>query len=279
MKVYISLTTIPSRIKGIGKTIDSLINQSVKPTRIFLNIPVKYNLRFNNAVKDSDIPKFDDSIVEVVRCSHDYGPGTKLMGNVDFLKRETDAIVILVDDDFGYDKELVKKSLKVIEKNKNVGTTGSYRKILNYSFGGAWKSFAFSTHLLSRIRDFYNLIRNNRQILHHDDYWISFYLHYAGLKKIEPLNISAKSIQSEINALSLISDKVYKRGTLNRICFEYFTSENFLESMNKIYKLNKKVVETTPTMNLVTVSNYKGTSGKPLRLKRAWEGPSIYTMC
>ena len=91
MKVYISLTTIPNRISGSKKTIDSLVDQSIPPTKVFLNIPLKYNLRFNNTVKDLDIPKFDSDLVEVIRCAQDYGPGTKLMGNVNFLKEQKDA--------------------------------------------------------------------------------------------------------------------------------------------------------------------------------------------
>ena len=37
-----SLTTIPSRIREVSLTIDSLINQTRKPEKIFLNIPYKY---------------------------------------------------------------------------------------------------------------------------------------------------------------------------------------------------------------------------------------------
>ena len=37
-----SLTTIPSRIREVSLTIDSLINQTKKPEKIFLNIPYKY---------------------------------------------------------------------------------------------------------------------------------------------------------------------------------------------------------------------------------------------
>ena len=45
----ITLTTIPSRIGTIEKTIDSLNNQILKPNIIFLNIPFYYN-RLNHRV-------------------------------------------------------------------------------------------------------------------------------------------------------------------------------------------------------------------------------------
>jgi len=42
-KIYVSLTTIPSRINHLNFTIDSLMNQSLSATKIILNIPIKYN--------------------------------------------------------------------------------------------------------------------------------------------------------------------------------------------------------------------------------------------
>jgi len=44
-KYIISLTTIPSRINYIETTIKSLVEQTLKPEKIILNIPKKYNLR------------------------------------------------------------------------------------------------------------------------------------------------------------------------------------------------------------------------------------------
>ena len=81
--IYVSLTTIPERIKNIEKSINSIISQTLKPDKIFLNIPYKYE-RFNNVISDEEIPKFD-KIVEITRCD-DFGPGTKLMGSLKKLK-------------------------------------------------------------------------------------------------------------------------------------------------------------------------------------------------
>ena len=74
--IYVSTTTIPQRIKNLGKSIKSLLNQSKKPDKIFINIPHKYN-RFDELIDDKEIPKFSSDIVEVTRCE-DCGPGTKL---------------------------------------------------------------------------------------------------------------------------------------------------------------------------------------------------------
>ena len=73
--IYISISTIPQRVKYLNKSIDSLLNQTRKPDKIFVNIPYKYK-RFTEIVGDNQIPKFNSGIVDVTRCE-DYGPGTK----------------------------------------------------------------------------------------------------------------------------------------------------------------------------------------------------------
>ena len=64
------------RLKNLNKSIQSLLKQTRKPDKIFINIPIKYN-RFKETVDSNQIPKFDSSIVEITRCE-DCGPGTKL---------------------------------------------------------------------------------------------------------------------------------------------------------------------------------------------------------
>ena len=78
--IYISISTIPQRLKHLSETISSLLNQTRKPDKIFINIPFKYQ-RFTEIIKDDQIPKFDSNIVEVTRCE-DCGPGTKLLGSL-----------------------------------------------------------------------------------------------------------------------------------------------------------------------------------------------------
>ena len=40
--IYVSVTTIPQRIKTINKSIESLLNQTLKPDKIFINIPNEF---------------------------------------------------------------------------------------------------------------------------------------------------------------------------------------------------------------------------------------------
>ena len=93
--IYISISTIPQRLKHLKESVNSLLNQTRKPDKIFINIPYKYK-RFKETVGDNQIPKFDNSIVEVTRCE-DCGPGTKLLGSLN--KLEKNSLLILADDD------------------------------------------------------------------------------------------------------------------------------------------------------------------------------------
>ena len=105
--IYVSISTIPQRIKNLNKSIESLLNQTRKPDKIFVNIPYKYK-RFKETIEDNQIPKFNNSIVEVTRCE-DYGPGTKLLGSLNKLKK--DSLLILADDDHTYENYMIEKFL------------------------------------------------------------------------------------------------------------------------------------------------------------------------
>ena len=96
--IYVSLSTIPQRLRNLNKSVESLLKQTRKPDKIFVNIPIKYK-RFSETVEDSQIPKFNSSNVEITRCE-DCGPGTKLLGSLN--KFEKNSLVILVDDDHIY---------------------------------------------------------------------------------------------------------------------------------------------------------------------------------
>ena len=48
-----SLTTIPAKFDNLYLTIDSLLNQTIKATKIIINIPKQYSLRFNSSIEKS----------------------------------------------------------------------------------------------------------------------------------------------------------------------------------------------------------------------------------
>ena len=44
--IYVSLSTIPQRLESLNESVESLLRQTQKPDKIFINIPYKYK-RFN----------------------------------------------------------------------------------------------------------------------------------------------------------------------------------------------------------------------------------------
>ena len=90
----VTLTTIPSRIGLIGMTLKSLLDQTLPPARIHLNIP-RHSRRENCAY---DVPDWLEALemVRIVRCE-DVGPATKLFPTLS--GASDDQAIIVVDDD------------------------------------------------------------------------------------------------------------------------------------------------------------------------------------
>ncbi len=103
-RVVVSLSTIPSRVDKIQSTIDSIWNQSYKPTEIALNIPWKFK-RKNEEYDESKFPKN----VTIYRCE-DLGPATKFVPTA--LREDSETIIIYIDDDAEYQKDFIENLVK-----------------------------------------------------------------------------------------------------------------------------------------------------------------------
>lgn len=91
MKI-ISLTSIPSRFKAIGSTLECLLGQNAD--QVLLHIPYRYK-RFPDW--NGDLPRVPEGI-QIVRCDHDYGPATKILPAVKALEG-LNVQVLFCDDD------------------------------------------------------------------------------------------------------------------------------------------------------------------------------------
>mgnify|MGYP001295579925 CR=1 FL=1 len=179
--IYVSLTTIPARIKTLYKSVESLLNQTKKPDKIFINIPKKY-IRFDKNVDDKDIPKFDNNIVEITRCE-DYGPGTKLLGSID--KIDKNSLIILSDDDHSYENYMIEKFFHFYNKAPNNAYSFYVHPVKNFGVGQGADGFAINTKYLSGIKDFYKkVVRDYKELFLNDDLWISYFLYFFKKNKI-----------------------------------------------------------------------------------------------
>ena len=188
--IYISLSTIPSRIKNINKSIESFLNQTLKPDKIFINIPNKYR-RFEQMIDEKDIPKFNNNIVEITRCD-DFGPGTKLMGSLEKLKKNS--LIILADDDNIYENYMVEKFYYFYKVAPENAYSFYVHPLDNFPIGQGADGFAISTNHLEGIKKFYEkIVKDYKELFLYDDLWISYFLHFFRKNKILSLQEHLKT--------------------------------------------------------------------------------------
>ena len=200
--IYISITTIPKRIKNIQKSIDSLLQQTKVPDKIFINIPTKYK-GFKEIIENEDIPKFNEKKIEITRCE-DYGPGTKLLGSLHKIKK--DSLVILADDDHSYENYMVEKFHYFYSKAPENAYSFYVHPLNNFGVGQGADGFAINSNFLNGVDKFYNeVIKNNNELFIHDDLWTSFFLFYV--KKIKILSLQSHLVSRKDKKIPLIYNK------------------------------------------------------------------------
>ena len=179
--IYVSVSTIPQRIKNLNKSIESLLNQTQKPDKIFINIPFQYK-RFKETLSDNEIPKFDNEIVEITRCE-DCGPGTKLLGSLS--KLEKNSLLILADDDHIYEDYMIEKFFYFYNKLPNNAYSFYVHPLGNFGIGQGADGFAINTNHLTGIDNFYNkVVKDYKELFLYDDLWISYFLYFFKRNKI-----------------------------------------------------------------------------------------------
>ena len=203
--IYVSIITIPQRIKNLYRSVDSLLNQKKKPDKIFINIPNKYK-RFKETIEDKQIPIFKDSRVEITRCE-DCGPGTKLLGSLDKLNK--DSLLILADDDHSYEDYMIEKFYYFYSKAPSNAYSFYVHPLGNFGIGQGADGFAINTNSLEGIKSFYDkIVKNYKELFLYDDLWISYFLYF--FKKNKILSLQEHLKKNSENKRSLI----YKTHTI-----------------------------------------------------------------
>jgi hypothetical protein len=215
-KVFISLSSIPERIEfpdsdnNIGVCLSSLLLLNYDNYEIHLNIPYIHK----KSGKKYVIPKWlqelekNNSILKIFR-TEDFGPPTKIAPTLKRVNDENSYIIIL-DDDFAYDKDLIKNHLNKHQQHPNcaIGYAGLGTKIPNIYFCTcvaedtevsileAYKSISYKRSYFKE--DFFT------DFLPHswnDDIMLSSYMGKYGIKRI--VAKYDKQVNFETNALCL----------------------------------------------------------------------------
>lgn len=102
--IVVSLSTTPYRINDLSPTLETLFAQNAPIKQIYLNIP--YHFERDNI--EYQIPQYllDEPRITILRTK-DYGPATKLLGTLEKADLPPEAIIVTVDDDSIYPKNLV----------------------------------------------------------------------------------------------------------------------------------------------------------------------------
>ena len=200
--IYVSLTTIPRRVKNLSKSVESLLKQTRKPDKIFINIPTKYR-RFEEIIENNHIPRFDDLTVEITRCE-DFGPGTKLLGSLEKFKK--DSLVVLADDDHIYEDYMIEKFNYFYSRAPENAYSFYVHPLKNFGVGQGADGFAINSNFLKGVDRFYDhMVKKNDNLFIHDDLWTSFFLFYV--KKVKILSLQSHLKKNESGKFSLIYKK------------------------------------------------------------------------
>ena len=231
--IYVSLTTIPSRVKNLNKSVESLLKQICKPNKIFINIPTKYK-RFKEIIEKDHIPKFNDPAVEISRCE-DFGPGTKLLGSLG--KFKDNSLVILADDDHIYEDYMIEKFNHFYLKSPENAYSFYVHPLGSFGVGQGADGFAINSNFLGGIDKFYEeVVKKNDVLFIHDDLWTSFFLFYV--KKVKILSLQSHLKKDESDKFSLI----YKKHSHDHGLITSY-GENINEAVRKRDEIALKSIE------------------------------------
>uniref|UniRef100_A0A6C0B8K3 Glycosyl transferase 64 domain-containing protein n=1 Tax=viral metagenome TaxID=1070528 RepID=A0A6C0B8K3_9ZZZZ len=107
--IVISLTTSPKRISKIKPTLDRIMEQTILPSAIVLNLPHVFK---RTGDKFDKLPDFitSNKLIQINKCE-DIGPATKILPTRRLFD-DPETIIISIDDDILYHKGMIETFLK-----------------------------------------------------------------------------------------------------------------------------------------------------------------------
>lgn len=105
-RIVVSLTSIPPRYPRLVETLQSLLNQSIPPDAIYLNVATSYAREFGDEL-DELPPRIAKLRKVTVNYCEDFGPATKIIPTLD-LETDPETVIITADDDVAYHPEMIK---------------------------------------------------------------------------------------------------------------------------------------------------------------------------
>ena len=254
--IYLSVTSIPSRIEFFKNFYDNIFSGSITPNKIILNIYEK-SLRGTNMI----IPKYLNELEDLIIIIHseDYGPILKFFGAFnDFIKN--DDIFIYCDDDIKYHHKWLEFMVKNIESNPNKISGYAINSGVNLFLKFRYLKFNHTNSFLRGFGGvgFYKKIINeidkndiikclkSKEIKLSDDLVISYFINKKSIDCInidksfkeycKPYEIASNcsSISKGINnTIKPNKDRYYDISLSNIKIYNQFCLESYLFNLNK----------------------------------------------
>ncbi len=142
-KCFISLTTIPSRIKlpAFIENINYILNnQTYEIEYLFITIPKKYK-RFESVVDNEIIEQLQNiPKVILIKIENDYGPASKYLGPLmNYYQLLKNNILVVIDDDRKYSSNLLKNFVIAYNSYPNITFSSG---LWNYYFDKNYRSIS-----------------------------------------------------------------------------------------------------------------------------------------
>ena len=129
-RFFVSMSTSPTRIAHMRPTIDSIIEQTYKPDRIIVNIPLVYQ-RTGAAYEIPDwLAEYKNVVVNVV--PEDLGPITKLHPATRVIPAAEDVYIATIDDDIRYLPHMLEDFARAIVYGGRKGVARGYSGFFLY---------------------------------------------------------------------------------------------------------------------------------------------------
>jgi hypothetical protein len=115
-RFVVSLTTSPTRIKKMDEIIQNIMEQTVKPNKIHLNVPHFFKRngeQYDQTIIDDLVKKYP--LLQINRCE-DKGPVSKIYPTLEHEKND-ETIIIIIDDDMKYENKLFEKLISQFLKD------------------------------------------------------------------------------------------------------------------------------------------------------------------
>jgi len=251
MKVYASLTSIPSRMGLIKKCLDSLLGQDYGIEKIILTLPLK-NLRQQNI--SYEIPKYlnehpyKDKVI-ISRPETDYGPVMKYIGGKGIIPDHS--LVFVCDDDQEYRPNLVSRLVSKYVKQEKPTVVASlcYRFLLTTTVNG-YGGLIFDSRLVdmlhTKVTNSTKRTRSACQFV--DDNWVS---------------ISCKKMGIKVKSLGLTKDEIHLNGHkepedgLGKVGGKIGRYKNICNCSYTVDDTNYLFVILILTLIIIMILNYK----------------------